>query len=199
MPLLKSQIIFVKKGSTRSFSHPFFDTHCMIFITFPIFYCASYPSFSNLLWLKKRIIICIFIQQEHKISRRFLHHWMCVIGLVCYKHFLKWIHGNFQALDKKEDVRERNLYLYISWSFVPLQIYYNKHKFKIKSAESDISLRLITTTWICSFLLQYPDLRADHTHRKGFKVWEVDLAVMQECVPDTIYKWLILKVGPLLL
>lgn len=54
MPLLKSQIIFVKKGSTRSFSHPFVDTHCMIFITFPIFYCASYPSFSNLLWLKKK-------------------------------------------------------------------------------------------------------------------------------------------------
>lgn len=129
MPLLKSQIVFVKKGSTQIIFNPFVDTHHMIFITFPIFHYGRYIFLSNLVSQKGRKIIFLILQ-KHKISRQFLHHLMYDSGLVFYKHFLKWTQDSVHWLDERQDVRVRSLCLYNSWWFVPWHIYYNKNKFK---------------------------------------------------------------------
>lgn len=81
MPLLKSQIIFVKKDSTQSIFKLFAGTHYIIFISYPISLCdGSFFKFND--------------KQERKNSTFFFLHRKNTCfqgGFYIYKYvFLNW-------------------------------------------------------------------------------------------------------------
>lgn len=129
MPLLKSQIIFIKKGSIKKHFQPIYWYILYNLQYFPCF--LIYKFVTNWLSCKGEENNNFYMArtQDFKLIFTFVNmcHWLDLL-----KHSLKWIQDCFQVSDEKAYVRIKILYLCYC-RVTSIDILYIKSKSKNKT------------------------------------------------------------------